>query len=64
MVANGGAQAEWHEQAAKAEQYLIEKQDPAAASFDDEGKTDAVSGVSITLKSYFDLTAKALEQAK
>ncbi|WHX49786.1 FMN-binding protein [Paenibacillus woosongensis] len=64
MVANGGAQAEWHEQAAKAEQYLVEKQDPAAVSFNDEGKTDAISGVSISLKSYYDLAAKALEQAK
>lgn len=64
MVANGGAQAEWHEQAAIAEQYLIEKQDPAAVSFNEEGKTDAISGVSISLKSYYDLAAKALEQAK
>ncbi|AZK44916.1 FMN-binding protein [Paenibacillus lentus] len=64
MVANGGAQAEWHEQAAKAEQYLIEKQDPAALSFTEDGKTDAISGVSISLKSYYDLAAKALEQAK
>ncbi|WP_025701386.1 hypothetical protein, partial [Paenibacillus forsythiae] len=47
LVAKGGAQAEWHEQAAKAEAFLIEKQDPAALTFDAEGKTDAVSGVSI-----------------
>ncbi|MNJ51603.1 hypothetical protein D3C77_469130 [compost metagenome] len=64
MVEKGGAQAEWHEQAAIAEQYLLEKQDPAAVSFNDEGKTDAISGVSISLKSYYDLAAKALEQAK
>ncbi|MCM3701333.1 FMN-binding protein [Paenibacillus macerans] len=60
----GGAQAEWHEEAAKAEAYLVEKQDPAALTFNEEGKTDAISGVSISLKSYFDLVAKALEQAK
>jgi major membrane immunogen (membrane-anchored lipoprotein) len=60
----GGAQSEWHEQAAKAEEYIVEKQDPATLTFNDEGKTDAISGVSISLKSYYDLAAKALEQAK
>lgn len=60
----GGAQAEWHEEAAKAEAYLVEKQDPASLTFNEEGKTDAISGVSISLKSYFDLVTKALEQAK
>lgn len=64
MVEKGGAQAEWHEQAAKAEAYLIEKQDPAALTFNDEGKTDAISGVSISLQSYYDLAAQALAQAK
>ncbi|MFC3750167.1 FMN-binding protein [Paenibacillus sp. GCM10012306] len=44
---NGGAQSEWHEQAAKAEAFLIDKQDPAAITLDAEGKTDAISGVSI-----------------
>lgn len=34
----GGASSEWHEQAAKAEEFLIEKQDPAAITFDAEGK--------------------------
>lgn len=64
MKEKGGAQAEWHEQAAKAEAYLVEKQDPASVSFNEEGKTDAISGVSISLNSYFDLVTKALEQAK
>ncbi|MOA26115.1 hypothetical protein D3C78_1468850 [compost metagenome] len=64
MVEKGGAQAEWHEQAAKAEAYLIEKQDPAALTFNEEGKTDAISGVSISLQSYYDLAAQALAQAK
>lgn len=64
MKANGGAQAEWHEEAAKAEAYLVEQQDPASLTFNEEGKTDAISGVSISLKSYFDLVTKALEQAK
>lgn len=64
MKEKGGAQAEWHEQALKAEQYLVEKQDPAAVTFNEEGKTDAISGVSVSLKSYYDLAVKALEQAK
>ncbi|MBA9088353.1 major membrane immunogen (membrane-anchored lipoprotein) [Fontibacillus solani] len=64
MKEKGGAQAEWHEQAVKAEAYLVEKQDPAALTFNEEGKTDAISGVSISLQSYYDLAAKALEQAK
>ncbi|WP_232695825.1 FMN-binding protein [Brevibacillus daliensis] len=58
-----GAQAEWHEQAAKAEQALIEKQDPAAIVVDAEGKTDAISGVSIKVGEFLELTTKALEGA-
>ncbi|MEF2966223.1 FMN-binding protein [Paenibacillus sp. M1] len=60
----GGAQSEWHEQAALAEAYLVENQDPASLTFNEEGKTDALSGVSISLQSYFGLVTKALEQAK
>ncbi|MEK3785897.1 FMN-binding protein [Paenibacillus sp. FSL K6-1230] len=60
----GGASSEWHEQAALAESYLVEKQDPASLTFNEEGKTDAISGVSISLKSYYDLVTKALEGAK
>ncbi len=60
----GGAQSEWHEQAVIAEQYLVDKQDPASLTFNEEGKTDALSGVSISLQSYFGLVTKALEQAK
>jgi major membrane immunogen (membrane-anchored lipoprotein) len=59
-----GGQAEWHEEAAKAEQYLVDNQDASALKFNDEGKTDAISGVSISVKSFYDLTNKALEQAK
>jgi len=65
MVANGGAQAEWHEQAAKAEQFLLEKQDPAAIPFNSEdGKTDAISGVSIHVDGFVELAGQALAQAK
>lgn len=60
----GGASAEWHEEAEKAEAFLVEKQDPAAATFKEDGTTDAISGASIHLKSFFDMAAKLLEQAK
>ncbi|WP_054957426.1 FMN-binding protein [Paenibacillus dakarensis] len=61
MKEKGGAQAEWHEQAEKAEQFLIEKQDPAAITFNDEGKTDAISGVSISVNEFVELAQKALQ---
>ncbi|MDK2917843.1 MAG: hypothetical protein PWQ37_576 [Candidatus Petromonas sp.] len=63
MVENGGAQAPWHEQAAKAEAYLIKTQDPTAIEYkDEEGHTDAISGVSIHVKEFFNLAQKALEK--
>jgi major membrane immunogen (membrane-anchored lipoprotein) len=65
LVAKGGAQAEWHEQAAKAEAFLIEKQDPKAITYtDDKGHTDAIAGVSIHVSEFFELAEKALEGAK
>jgi major membrane immunogen (membrane-anchored lipoprotein) len=65
MVAKGGAQAEWHEQAARAEAYLIEKQDPKAITYtDEEGHTDAIAGVSIHVSDFFQLAEKALAGAK
>jgi len=60
MVQYGKAQAEWHEQAKKAEAYLIEKQDPTDIKYSDEGKTDAISGVSIHVSEFFKLAEKAL----
>lgn len=48
MVANGGAQSDWHVQAAKAEAYLLKIQDPAKIGYtDDSYHTDAISGVSV-----------------
>lgn len=60
----GKAAAEWHEQAHNAEQYLIEKQDPAAIAVAADGKTDAISGVSIHVNGFVELAAKALAGAK
>ena len=60
MVARGGAQAEWYEQAELVEAYLLETQDPADIPYGDDGKTDAVSGVTITISSFAELAEKAL----
>lgn len=65
MVEKGGAQAEWHEQAALAEAYLLETQDPTAITYTTEqGHTDAIAGVSIHVVEFFELAEKALEGAK
>lgn len=64
MVEKGDAIAEWHEQAELAEQYLLETQDPTAIEWNDEGKTDAISGVTMVVSSFFELAQKALEEGK
>ena len=64
MKEKGGAQAEWHEQVQKAEQFYLENQGVGSITFNDEGKTDALSGVSIGVQEYFQLAEKALEGAK
>lgn len=60
MVAQGKAQAEWDVQAKKAADYLVEKQDPAGVQFNEEGKTDAIAGVTIHVSDFFDLAEQAL----
>lgn len=58
----GGASAEWHEQAEKVEQYLIETQDPEKITFStDAGNTDDIAGVTIKVHYFFDLAKEALE---
>lgn len=65
MVEQGGAKAPWHEQAALAEAYLIQTQDPTAVNYTDEdGHTDAISGATIKVKEFFTLAAEALATAK
>jgi major membrane immunogen (membrane-anchored lipoprotein) len=61
MVAKGGAQAEWHEQAYAAEAFLLETQDPAAITYNADGYTDAISGVSVHVNDFVELVEKALE---
>ncbi|MFB1051099.1 FMN-binding protein [Paraliobacillus sp. JSM ZJ581] len=65
MVENGGAQAEWHEQAEKVEAHLVETQDPTEIEYtNDEGATDAISGVTIKVGTFFTLAEEALADAK
>lgn len=62
LVAKAGAIAEWHEQAAKAEAYLLETQDPSKISYKNpEGNTDDIAGVSIKVSEFFQLAQKALD---
>ncbi|MFQ3547674.1 MAG: FMN-binding protein [Termitinemataceae bacterium] len=64
MVKFGKAQAEWHEQAAKAQVALITAQDPAKIPVKADGKTDAITGVSIHVAPFLQLAATALKVAK
>lgn len=63
MVANSNATVPWYEQIRSAEEWLIQNQDPSALSIADDGTTDAVSGVSISIDGHFELAAQALEGA-
>lgn len=60
LVEKGNGQSEWHEQAEAAENFLLEKQDPTAITYNDEGKTDDIAGVSIYVTELFTLAEKAL----
>lgn len=58
-----GAQSEWNEQAEAMEDELIRTQDPAKIKVTD-GYADEVSGATISVSSFIELSEKALEQAK
>jgi len=65
MKAIGKSKAEWHEEAATVEAYLIEKQDPTAIKYTDEvGHTDAISGATLKVSEFFKLAEEALNKAK
>lgn len=64
MVEKGGAKAPWHEQAASAEKFLIDKQDIGAITVNSDGKTDVVSGVTMTVSEFAKLVTEALASAK
>ncbi len=60
MTADGPT---WAEQAEAMEQALIERQSPAAIPADSAGRTDAVSGVSISVSGFLALAGECLRQA-
>ena len=53
----------WKEQAEALAQTLVENQSLDVFTMDDQGKTDAVSGVSISIGSFVDLAQDCLNQA-
>ncbi|TCT14002.1 major membrane immunogen (membrane-anchored lipoprotein) [Natranaerovirga pectinivora] len=54
-------QGEWHLQAEAAEAFLLETQNPYAVSYDAEtGKTDEITGATITVSYFFELVQDAL----
>lgn len=53
----------WDEQAVALAEYVIENQATSGLTMDDEGKTDAVSGVSIDISEFVNLTEDCLKQA-
>ncbi|WP_320127460.1 hypothetical protein [uncultured Sphaerochaeta sp.] len=61
MVKFGKAQAEWYEQATKAEDYLVANQDFKKLTYkDEEGHTDDIAGVSIHVSGFAKLVDNAL----
>jgi len=54
----------WHEQAESFAKYVVDNQGVDKLVLNDEGKTDAISGVSISLNGAADLVKQCLEQAK
>lgn len=61
MEENGGAQAAWWEQAEAVEKALIDSQNLSSLTYNEDGYTDAVSGVSIHINDFVELAEEALE---
>lgn len=59
-----GAKAAWDVQAKAIQDYIVETQDTTSIEFDAEGKSDAISGATISYGHFFALVNEALEQAK
>jgi major membrane immunogen (membrane-anchored lipoprotein) len=63
MVKASKIKVEWDVQAAAAEAWLLKTQDVGFSKFSADGKTDAISGASMTTKGFLDLVNKALASA-
>ncbi|PKL08875.1 MAG: FMN-binding protein [Spirochaetae bacterium HGW-Spirochaetae-7] len=57
-------QGEWNVQAPRVEATLVKQQDPAKINVKADGKTDAVSGVSVTINDFIAVATEALKDAK
>ena len=57
-------QGEWNVQAPRIEAALVKQQDPAKIALKADGKTDAVSGVSVTVNDFIAVAIEALKAAK
>jgi len=57
-------QGEWNVQAPRTEAALIKTQDPAKITVKADGKTDAISGVSVTINEFIAVAVEALKTAK
>lgn len=63
MKAAGNAKAEWHEEIALFETAVVNK-GVSGIPVSSDGKTDAVSGCTISVNQYLDVIAKAIAKAK
>ena len=63
MVA-AGAIAPWDQQAKAIQDYIVSTQDTTSITFDDAGKSDTITGATISYGHFFDLVNEALTQAK
>lgn len=61
---SAGAQAAWHEEIATFEQYIVDNQGVENLTLNEEGKTDAITGVTISLDAYVPLVQEAIAKAK
>jgi len=57
-------QGEWNVQAPRVEAALVKTQDPTKIAVKADGKTDAVSGVSVTINDFIAVATEALKAAK
>ena len=60
----GSKVGEWYEQVEKLEAAIVEHQGTDFLALGEDGKTDAVSGCTISISALVEATNKALEQAK
>jgi major membrane immunogen (membrane-anchored lipoprotein) len=59
-----GSTTTWDVQATAIQDYIVSSQDTTSITFDAEGKSDAVTGATISYGHFFDLVNEALAQAK